>query len=214
DITDESSCRNFAEYIKKEHGGLDILINNAGFAFNSDASEHCDHQADVTMGINYYGTKLVTSILLPLIRSGGRIVNVCSQAGFMKNRYSDSWIQHFTNDVYTESDIDNFVETYKKLAKEEASGNGHKRKEGGFIESAYLVSKAAEIAYSVYLARILKDRKIIVNGCCPGLVATDLSSHKGPLTIDQGADTPIYLATDPNVFNGRFYLERKIQEWP
>ena len=96
----------------------------------------------------------------------------------MKNRYSDSWTQRFTNDVYTESDIDNFVETYKKqaflfitvliqhfrLTKEEASGKGSKRKEGGFIESAYMVSKAAEIAYSVYLARILKDRKIIVNG--------------------------------------------------
>ena len=96
----------------------------------------------------------------------------------MTNRYSDSWIQRFTNDVYTESDIDHFVETYKKqaflfisvliqhfrLAKEDASGNSHKRKEAGFIESAYCVSKAAEIAYSVYLARILKDRKIIVNG--------------------------------------------------
>uniref|UniRef100_A0A914BVB9 carbonyl reductase (NADPH) n=1 Tax=Acrobeloides nanus TaxID=290746 RepID=A0A914BVB9_9BILA len=213
DITDESSCKNFAEYIKKEHGGLDILINNAGFAFNMDATEPCDQQADVTIGINYYGTKLVTSILLPLIRSGGRIVNVCSKAGIMKDLYSDSWTQRFMNDVYTESDIDNFVETYKKLAKEDASGKGHKRKEGGFIESAYRVSKAAEIAYSVYLARILKDRKIIVNGCCPGFVDTDMSSHKGTLTIDQGADTPIYLATDPNVSNGGFYFERKIKEW-
>lgn len=27
---------------------------------------------------------------------------------------------------------------------------------------------------------------IIVNAVCPGYVATDMSSHKGPLTPDQG----------------------------
>lgn len=33
DITDEKSCQKFADFIKQEHGGLDVLINNAGFAF-------------------------------------------------------------------------------------------------------------------------------------------------------------------------------------
>lgn len=33
DITDRNSCERFASYLKKEHGGLDVLVNNAGFAF-------------------------------------------------------------------------------------------------------------------------------------------------------------------------------------
>ena len=30
DITDEASAINFRDYLQKEHGGFDILINNAG----------------------------------------------------------------------------------------------------------------------------------------------------------------------------------------
>ena len=33
DITHVESIRRFADYIKKTHGGLDVLINNAGIAF-------------------------------------------------------------------------------------------------------------------------------------------------------------------------------------
>lgn len=34
EITDEKHCKNLANHLKKEHGGLDVLINNAGYAFN------------------------------------------------------------------------------------------------------------------------------------------------------------------------------------
>lgn len=40
DITNEESCRRFAEHLKKEHGGLDVLINNAGFAFKVILTYH------------------------------------------------------------------------------------------------------------------------------------------------------------------------------
>jgi NAD(P)-dependent dehydrogenase (short-subunit alcohol dehydrogenase family) len=33
DITDDTSIDRFADHIKKEHGGIDMLINNAGFAY-------------------------------------------------------------------------------------------------------------------------------------------------------------------------------------
>ena len=81
DITNEDSVKAFAEFLKKEHNGLDVLVNNAGFAFGFNATESASVQADVTIGVNYYGTKLVSSYLVPLIRSGGRVVNVCSQLG-------------------------------------------------------------------------------------------------------------------------------------
>ena len=34
DITDEESCKKFAAHLKQQHNGIDVLVNNAGFAFN------------------------------------------------------------------------------------------------------------------------------------------------------------------------------------
>lgn len=34
DITQEGSCRVFAEHLKTKHGGFDVLVNNAGVAFS------------------------------------------------------------------------------------------------------------------------------------------------------------------------------------
>ena len=42
--------------------------------------------------------------------------------------------------------------------------NENRRKEGGFPESAYRVSKAAEIALTMIQARELASKGIIVNG--------------------------------------------------
>ncbi|KAL3121944.1 hypothetical protein niasHT_001943 [Heterodera trifolii] len=215
DITDEKSCADFAAFLKKTHGGLDVLINNAGFAYKQNATESAATQADVTIGVNYYGTKLVTDQLGPLIRDGGRIVNVCSQMGVMGsqigvmgNLYKQALIDQFKRDDFTLNDIDTFVEEYKKLA------HADKRKEGGYPESAYCVSKAAEIALSVLQAREFAKRNIVVNACCPGYVDTDMTSHKGHLTVDQGADTPIFLAIDQSVQKGGlFYFQRKPITW-
>uniref|UniRef100_A0AC34GTY5 Carbonyl reductase n=1 Tax=Panagrolaimus sp. ES5 TaxID=591445 RepID=A0AC34GTY5_9BILA len=197
DIEDEQSCKAFAEYLKKTHGQFDVLINNAGFAFKQAATESAEEQANVTIAINYYGTKRVSTHLLPLIKSGGRVVNVCSQAGVMKDIYDDKHIQKIKN-ASSEKEIDEFVEEYKKAAKDD------NRKEKGFPESAYRVSKAAEIAYTLLLHRQHKDLKI--NACCPGYVVR-------PLTIEQGADTPVYLATDSNAPNGDFVYQRKTIPW-
>ena len=72
DITDENSCQKLAQHLKETHDSLDVLINNAGFAFKQNATEHPSIQADITIGINYYGTKNICNALIPLIRKGGR----------------------------------------------------------------------------------------------------------------------------------------------
>ena len=60
------------------------------------------------------------------------------------------------------------------------------------------------------------NRDIVVNACCPGFIKTDLTSHKGTGTPEQGADTPVYLATLENNIRsprGEFVAERKILKW-
>lgn len=59
-------------------------------------------------------------------------------------------------------------------------------------------------------------KDIVVNAVCPGYVATDMSSHKGYLTPDQGAETPIYLSLLPDNWTGPkgvLWAEKKVVEW-
>jgi carbonyl reductase 1 len=206
DITDDNSCKNFADYIQNTHQGLDILINNAGIMFSNDATESPEIQAEVTIGINYYGTKLISSHLLPLLRKDGRLVNICSTLGVMKKRYSEERIKQLTT-AKTMEEIDSFVEEYKKHAKDNT------RKEAGFPESAYQVSKSAEIALTFLQAKELEAKGVIVNACCPGFVATSMTNFKGYLTVEQGADTPIYLAINPSPPKSSFVYQRKVRPW-
>ncbi|KAI1722095.1 short chain dehydrogenase domain-containing protein [Ditylenchus destructor] len=211
DITDEVSCQKLASHLKEKHGAIDVLINNAAIAFDEDEVECSEQQVELTFSTNYYGPKTVSRYLVPLIKSGGRLINICSSLGMMKNKYSIDRIEKFKG-TYTEADVDGFVEDYKRACKE---GN---RTESGFPKTyypAYQVSKAAEIAYTLLQSAELKHRSIIVNACCPGYVATDLNNHKGQKTIEEGADNPIYLTTDQNIPNGKFVIEnRKVIEWP
>ena len=81
------------------------------------------------------------------------------------------------------------------------------------------MSKIALTAVTIIQQRIFDEkanRDIVVNACCPGYISTDMTSNKGTGTPDQGADTPVYLATlDPYVKSprGEFVAERKILKW-
>ena len=53
DVADEASVRQAADEVKRQYGGLDILINNAGIASKGDAFD--DTIASNTLRTNYYG---------------------------------------------------------------------------------------------------------------------------------------------------------------
>ena len=68
--------------------------------------------------------------------------------------------------------------------------------EKGFARTAYGMSKVGVTLMTQIQQREFDktDQTILINSCCPGYVATDMSSYKGPLQVDEGADTPCYLA--------------------
>uniref|UniRef100_A0AAF5I0H1 Uncharacterized protein n=2 Tax=Strongyloides stercoralis TaxID=6248 RepID=A0AAF5I0H1_STRER len=207
DITDEGSCLKFKNYLESEKYKIDVLINNAGFAFNIDATESALVQAKSTIGINYYGTKMVSKYLIPLIKDGGRIVNICSMCGQMGGYYSKDKIDLFKSNTYTEKDIDDFVERYIDSCEPDV------RATKGYPCSSYRVSKAAEIALTLLYARQLKDRNIRAIACCPGYVATDMTNYKGPLTIDEGTVTPLFCALNDDAPSGEFIQHCKVSKW-
>ncbi|CAM6118255.1 unnamed protein product [Calypogeia fissa] len=80
DVTDAASASKLANWLKEKFGGIDILVNNAAVSsWNMDYDT-----AVVILGTNYYGQKIVTSALLPLLKAspaGARIVFVSSEVG-------------------------------------------------------------------------------------------------------------------------------------
>jgi len=68
DITDDTSVAALRDHIATQHGGLDILINNAGFAYKAAATEPAGVQARGTIAVNVHGTRRVCDALLPLVR--------------------------------------------------------------------------------------------------------------------------------------------------
>jgi hypothetical protein len=49
----------------------------------------------------------------------------------------------------------------------------------------------------VLLANELKGTTLKVNSACPGWVRTDMGGPEATLSAEQGADTPVWLATLP-----------------
>jgi NAD(P)-dependent dehydrogenase (short-subunit alcohol dehydrogenase family) len=62
---------------------------------------------------------------------------------------------------------------------------------------AYNSSKSALNAITVQLAWELRDTPLKVNAADPGYVATDMNRNQGVRTVEQGAATPVRLATLP-----------------
>ena len=58
DITDEAAITRLRDLLREQHGGIDVLVNNAGVCFPADTQETLGLQAKVTLGINYWGNKV------------------------------------------------------------------------------------------------------------------------------------------------------------
>lgn len=63
---------------------------------------------------------------------------------------------------------------------------------------AYRLSKAALNTLTRMLATELEGTGILVNSACPGYVRTDMTGPRAPRSVEEGADTPVWLATLPD----------------
>ncbi|EEG77073.1 SDR family NAD(P)-dependent oxidoreductase [Dethiobacter alkaliphilus] len=82
DLASFASIHNFAQNYLNRYDRLDILINNAGLY--SDSPQQTEDGYELTMGVNFLGTYLLTRLLLPALlkTEKSRIVNIASRAGF------------------------------------------------------------------------------------------------------------------------------------
>jgi NAD(P)-dependent dehydrogenase (short-subunit alcohol dehydrogenase family) len=80
-------------------------------------------------------------------------------------------------------------------------------------EGVYSVTKAALNALTIRLAAEAPEG-VKVNAACPGWVRTRMGTDAAPRSVEEGADTPVWLATLPaDGPNGGFFRDRKPIAW-
>ncbi len=205
DVSDDRDIAAMAAYLQREHGGLDVLIHNAGISlsgFNAQVARR-------TLDVNFVGVLRLTEALLPLFRPRARIVMVSSGMGELsclgrelRAAFSDpalsragllSLTDHFVADV--------------------AAGTHRKN---GWPQNAYSVSKVAMNAYVRLLAKELASdgRDIAINAVCPGWVRTAMGGPSATLSPREGAITPVWLATQMQERqSGLFFRSQRVIPW-
>lgn len=83
DVTDQDSVhRGVAEFLRQA-GGIDVLINNAGYGVFGPIEEFPVERVEALFAVNYFGVLRVLQEVIPVMREqgSGLIINITSLAG-------------------------------------------------------------------------------------------------------------------------------------
>ena len=152
DVTDEKSIQAFVNHIRDENEEVEILINNAGILFLKDAPEPKIVQAEQTVAINFTALVDFTEAILPLVKSGGKIVNITSSSAHLSRIPSEELRKKFSSTSLTLEDLRSLVSSYVKDVKKD------QEMDKGWGDSPYVVSKVAVNAYTFMLHRKLSPK--------------------------------------------------------
>ncbi len=191
DLADMQSVRNAAGQLNKTLTAINVLINNAGGIF--DEFKHTADGFEQTFATNHLGHFLLTLSLMPLLLQGqARIINVSSEA---HKPAKAEWL----NDMQFE---------HKEYS----------------AFKAYALAKLLNIYFTKSLADHFSLQGITAYALHPGVVNTGFGeglSGFGKLmltlvrpfmiTAAEGAQTSIYLATEPGIekWSGQYFKKKK-----
>jgi carbonyl reductase 1 len=164
-------------------------MNNAGFAFTGKDPFNFQNTL-YTFSINYYGTINFTKAMLAHLNDSAQIIVVGSGAGGLSRMTSDDKRAKLLDPELTLTGLDEMVDEFM-----DAVGADTWKAEG-WPGNGYAMSKMFLHAWVRVMSRdpSLTSRGISINALCPGWVATDMGGANAPRTIEQGAETPAWLA--------------------
>ncbi len=196
DLANLNSVRDFGVRFGRENDQIDVLVNNAGGVFGS--RRETEDGYEMTFGTNHLGPFLLTSLLCESLGNTGptRVINVSSVAhtyakeGILFDDLGWKNRRYKMMDVYGHSKLANILH---------ASGINHRF--GPDVQ-----------AFAVH----------------PGVVGTSFGGRGGSKIVrlatkfgkrwmrtpDEGADTIIWLATEPeiDISEGIYFTDRKIEK--
>ncbi len=194
DLSVLQQVRDVAAQLHDKYPRLDVLVNNAGLMFGAERETSADGN-EMTLATNHLGPFLLTSLLLDLLQKSpaARVVNVASMA----YKFSKPTL----DDIQSER-------SYSPMWE-------------------YGTSKLWNIMFTQELARRLRTHgitNVTTNSLHPGAVATGYGQQSGGwlsavlalgrpfmLSPEKGAETSIFLASDPSVatVSGGYYSKKK-----
>lgn len=185
DVTDTPSIEAVADLLRREHGRLDVLVNNAGILRRTPTLAVTGDDLTETFETNVFGLVTVTHTMIPLLReaSAPRIVNVASTSASL---------------IHTTDPESIFALSDTSL---------------GYAASKAAVTMLTA-HYANAFRRSAHHAHIKVNSATPGYLATDLNDRSGPRTPAQGARVVVSLATLPaDGPSGGFFSEDGPVPW-
>jgi NAD(P)-dependent dehydrogenase (short-subunit alcohol dehydrogenase family) len=78
---------------------------------------------------------------------------------------------------------------------------------------AYRISKTALNALTVIQSKELARDGIKVNSMCPGWVKTEMGGPNAIRSLEEGAETAVWLATSGDIPSGKFFKDKKEIPW-
>jgi NAD(P)-dependent dehydrogenase (short-subunit alcohol dehydrogenase family) len=193
DLSSLDSVRALAEEYKSRHEHLHVLVNNAGVYYTK---RHVTVDGlEAMFAVNYLARFLLTNLLLDVLKASApsRVVNVAG--------------------AYHSSGRIDFDDLQGERSFKGARANHQ--------------SKLADVLFTYELARRLEGAGVTANCLHPGIVATSLveKDEDFPRLLkvlyklfkpiarspEKGAETPLYLASSPEVegTTGRYFVNRK-----
>ena len=187
DLSLVANVKDLADRIKQKHSKIDVLLNNAGGA--NKTKQITSEGLEKTFATNQMNYFVLSTELLNIISesSDGRIVNVASNA-------------------HIGAEVD-----YENINSEKSFS----------AWTSYCVSKLMNIMFTYQLSS-MQDR-VSVNVLHPGFVDTNIAGNEGNLikyivkfgakmfarTVDNGADSSIYLSTSDEVkgVSGNYFFK-------
>ncbi|XP_063369825.1 carbonyl reductase [NADPH] 3-like [Cydia amplana] len=210
DVTESKSVKKCADYVKLQHGGLDILVNNA--AITVENFEETSYEDAVrVLNTNYFGILTIQEHFFPILKLDARVVNISSDCGHISNIRNQDWIARLTIKDVKRADVDEFVSWFLNSVKTKTL------KPEDFYQTellAYRISKIAVSALTVAQQNEI-DRNISVNSIHPGFVQTSMTRGSGIFTLEESSKAPAYLAldVDQSVKGQYFWFDKEIKDW-
>jgi NAD(P)-dependent dehydrogenase (short-subunit alcohol dehydrogenase family) len=162
---------------------------------------------------NMSGTRKITSTIAPLLRQTGLIrkrknvtdIPLDQVKYLMETNFYGPWrLSQIFLPLLEKSENGRIINM--------SSGMGELKDLDGEYP-AYRISKSSLNALTIMLAEGLKGKRISVNAMCPGWVKTDMGGPDAPRTVEQGADTAVWLATEEVIPTGKFFRDRREIDW-
>lgn len=214
DITSDKSIDELKNYMLSNYGGLDVLVNNAGIAYYHTSTVSQAEKAESTIKTNYFGTFNICEKLFPILNPHSRVVNVSSMLGRLSHLPGSDLKANFVSGSLTKAELNDMMSQYVESCK---AGTYEQK---GWPKSCYNMSKIGLNALTfIYQRQFNNDPRpdLVINAVHPGYIGTELTNFKGPGTMDEGAEAPVYCAVlPPNIDEpkGEFvWCDKTIRSW-